>query len=84
MSEPKYAGTKRKNNSQYTSYLANYLAAGKDGGERLTLVLNRVILSELIDLACPTAEHLKFLTHAKLKLSLSLLRVNAFAMIKQA
>ena len=32
------------------------------GGERLTLVLNRVILSELIDLACPTAEHLKFLT----------------------
>ena len=32
MSEPKYAGTKRKNNSQYTSYLANYLAAGKDWG----------------------------------------------------
>ena len=35
MSEPKYAGTKRKNNSQYTSYLVNYLAAGKDGGVTL-------------------------------------------------
>ena len=55
MSEPKYAGTKRKNNSQYTSYLLHYLAAGTDWGEWLTLVLNRVILSDLIDLAWPTA-----------------------------
>ena len=87
MSEPKYAGTKRKNNSQYTSYLGSrerwgeWLYFGFDWGHYQTL------------LTWPTAGHLKFLTiqyqrtpgpHAKLKLSLSLLRVNAFAMIKQA
>ena len=44
MSEPKYAGTKRKNNSQYTSYLVNYLAAGKDGGSNFTLVLIGAII----------------------------------------